>query len=334
MSMVEVARMVGVSHVTVSRVINNQPGVSESTITKVRQAMQDIGYTPAPKSRRRGRRSTHKNATRFKIAVVMMDHELIHHSWLLEKLCAGVSQAAREHGVATPICRLLDDAGTPDVLTSGELDGALLVGGQVKSRIEEIKEIVDVPTIWVTSHSGADADAVLPGNESIGTMACEYLMSEGHKDLSFISVGKDNPSYVMRGLSFRASAERQGGTVTDFTGELNSEGCEKNMLPVIEAVIDAQVERYLASSDRGTGIFCPSDLMTALVYRSLAKRGVVVGKDVLVVSCDNEAPYLAGLYPRPATIDIGVEDRGRRAVEQLLWRVKNPDEKTSCSVDG
>ncbi len=327
MSMVEVAKIVGVSHVTVSRVINNQPGVSQATITKVRQAMRDIGYIPAPKSRRRGRRSTHKNATKFKIAVVMMDHELIHHSWLLEKLCAGVSAAAFEHGVATPICRLLKDTSTPEVLTSGELDGVLLVGGQVKSQIDQIKEIVDVPTIWVTSHSEGAADAVLPGNESIGTMACEYLHQQGHRKFAFISAGKDNPSYVMRGMSFTASAERLGINVDQYTTHIGDVDIAKNRLPVYESKIDRLVDDFIAQSSEATGIFCPSDLMTALLYRGFAKRGIPIGKKLKVVSCDNELPYTTGLYPRPATIDIGVEDRGRLAVEQLLWHVRNPDSK-------
>ena len=42
-----------------------------------------------------------------------------------------------------------------------------------------------------------------------------------------------------------------------------------------------------------------------------------------LVSCNNELPYLAGLSPRPASIDIRLAAVGQRAVEQLQWRLRH-----------
>ena len=42
-----------------------------------------------------------------------------------------------------------------------------------------------------------------------------------------------------------------------------------------------------------------------------------------IISCNNERPYLVGLSPKPAVIDIRVESIGRRGVEQLLWRLQH-----------
>ena len=46
----------------------------------------------------------------------------------------------------------------------------------------------------------------------------------------------------------------------------------------------------------------------------------------------NETPYLANLHPRPATIDLGPEVTGRRAVEQLLWRIRHGTESRRVQV--
>src|SRR5438874_1188717 len=44
-----------------------------------------------------------------------------------------------------------------------------------------------------------------------------------------------------------------------------------------------------------------------------------------LISCNNEEPYLVGLIPKPAVIDIRVESIGARGVDQLLWRLEHPD---------
>ena len=47
--------------------------------------------------------------------------------------------------------------------------------------------------------------------------------------------------------------------------------------------------------------------------------------EVEIISCNNETPYLMGLMPKPAAIDIRVESIGRRGVEQLIWRMQHPE---------
>jgi len=55
MSIVDVAKVAGVCHGTVSRVINSRPGISAKTIDAVRRAMAEVGYIPPPPEKRRGR---------------------------------------------------------------------------------------------------------------------------------------------------------------------------------------------------------------------------------------------------------------------------------------
>ena len=55
-----------------------------------------------------------------------------------------------------------------------------------------------------------------------------------------------------------------------------------------------------------------------MVYRVLQKRGIKPGFDIDIISTDDEKSALMGLYPRPATIDIGAKDIGACAVEYLL----------------
>lgn len=47
------------------------------------------------------------------------------------------------------------------------------------------------------------------------------------------------------------------------------------------------------------------------------------GRDVLLVSCNNELPYLSTLHPTPATLDIRAESIGRLGVQRLIWRLEH-----------
>jgi DNA-binding LacI/PurR family transcriptional regulator len=99
-------------------------------------------------------------------------------------------------------------------------------------------------------------------------------------------------------------------------------------LSEIEQRAEPLVEELLGRKDRATGVFIPYDPTTAVVYRLLRKRGIEPSSQMDIVSCGNQASCLAGLTPRPATIDVGSELSGRQAVEQLLWKITNPNQES------
>jgi DNA-binding LacI/PurR family transcriptional regulator len=76
-----------------------------------------------------------------------------------------------------------------------------------------------------------------------------------------------------------------------------------------------------------SGLFIAEDRLVPLIDAVLSRRGVKIGhgRDAEIISCNNERPYLIGLSAVPATIDIRAESIGRRAVEQLVWRLRNPN---------
>jgi len=67
------------------------------------------------------------------------------------------------------------------------------------------------------------------------------------------------------------------------------------------------------------GLFSPEERLTALFYRVLTRRGG--GVTIPVVSCNHTPEYLAGLYPRPASIDLGNRMLAELALDELLRRI-------------
>ena len=75
---------------------------------------------------------------------------------------------------------------------------------------------------------------------------------------------------------------------------------------------------------RPTALFVAMDVFTASVYRLLLERKLHPGQDVQIITCNNERPYLTGLHPAPAIVDIHADYVGKRAIERLLWCIKHP----------
>lgn len=324
MSMTQVAELAGVSQATVSRVAAGSSKVSEHTRGRVERAMKELGFVPSPPKRRKRRGNKTLPSSKVKlIAVLVTEHSLMRHAGFVLNMFRGASEAAQREGISLWLGNIRDEKDVASMVKAVGADGVLLAGVQSLPGIS--RQSVGKPVVWLTSHADAGADAILPGNRAAGKMAADYLMECGHRTLAFLNVDDENPSYRARGEAFAKSAAGKGAKVHQLT--FTDGGSGDGGLTQFDSRVGEGIKALLACDPRPTGLFVPSDLMTALVYRALNRSGVVPGKDIDIVSCDNEEAYLAGLSPRPATIDIAGEERGRRAVYELLVQSRFPNEQ-------
>ena len=100
-----------------------------------------------------------------------------------------------------------------------------------------------------------------------------------------------------------------------------------------DLLIQKTLEEFLGQDERPTGMFVTCDALTAKIYPILRNMGIQIGRDLEIVSCNNETSLLAGLEPRPVSIDIQPEQIGRKAVEQLRWRLLHPDEEDQITIE-
>src|SRR5262249_3803429 len=145
-----------------------------------------------------------------------------------------------------------------------------------------------VPAVWMMSRTdpGPDAwgDRVKPDHNAIGELAATHLLSRGHKYLAYCNPEMGFPLYQARLTSFRATAEAAGVTPAIYS----SSGTDD-----INVEAERLVEQWLSASPRPTGMFSPVDRVTLFIYRHLERRGIAPGKDVDIVSCDNEKELLS-----------------------------------------
>lgn len=332
MSMIEVAKAAGLSQATVSKVVNGHPGVSPATVRLVRAAMKQIGYEPPPATRRRGPRSRSQHGIRTgNVALLVFGRAHRLHAGVLAAQLQGVTSALTQSRLNMFFAYVDEADGLPPVVTEDRVDGVLGIGRKPSDPMWT--KLRRFPLVWVTSQTTPSNDQVLPGNEAVGRLAYDYLTQRGHERLACLNPFAEYPAYRVRTQSFQFAAFQAGSKVQMLATSNAAASSPAGMsLHELEEAMTPLVAAWKATTPRATGMFVPDDLLTAIAYRSLHSHGITPGRDVEIISAANEQPYLAGLKPRPATIDVGAEVMGRRAVEQLLWRMRHPNQDRQVQV--
>jgi LacI family transcriptional regulator len=331
MSIVEVARIAGTSHSTVSRVINNRPGVSPQTEAMVKRAMAQLGYTP-PAKRRGPRPADRRSVETGTIGMLMMGTDaMFARAPVTAAVFHAVEQAIASRGFNLIVGQVDDQERLPPDVAKGQVDGLLLHGYAPSPELR--RTLSARPSVWILSqrsNRGYWGDRVCPDNEVIGRLAAERLLDRGHRNLAYLYFNATHMGFRSRAEAFAETVEAYGATCSMIAENPSSRRPAKH-----EAFGEDQTERVLrellSMDPMPTGVFVPRDRLTVKVYRVLRKMGIEPGRDIEVASCDNE-PILDALDPRPATIDVRPELIGKHAVEQLIWRMKHSNEKTRATV--
>ncbi len=338
MALEDIAKAAGVSTATVSRVINDQPGVSSERASRVRALIKEMKYEP--KRRRRSGVQLVRNARQLKgltIALLAVGPGYQLHTSHFVRTIEGVTAAASRLGVnvivyAVPDCRV---EALPPAVRHGQVAGLLLAGDTDN---EELLEFLNrFPHVWLTTHTTARTGVrVLMGNAEAGRRAAQYLMDAGHRHLCCFNPLPMLGNFRRRQESFVDHARKNGARtfVLKCPEWLHVRENDKSLHKIVPH-LEAAIVQFAAMEDRPTGMFCLSDLYTACLYPVLQDVGIRPGPDLAVISCGNEHAYLMALNPIPPTIDLGVDSVARHAVEQLTRRLQFPeeDERVTLSIE-
>jgi len=156
----------------------------------------------------------------------------------------------------------------------------------------------------------------------IGEMAARYLLERKHRRLAAINAFSEHPGVKRRVDFFELYAKNSGAESVDIF-MTDSGKVSKNDLAGFKAALVELAERMLDMDKMPTGLFVPIDMQVALLYEIFYSKGIVPGRDVEIIGTDNDPVALAGLHPKPATVDIGASTLGSRVVRELLWSLEN-----------
>ena len=326
MSMRRVAQLAGVSTATVSRVFHENPCVSAETAAAVRQAVERIGFTPAPRKRRYGANGNGTNDAVAKgaIAFLVLGTAGSSATPAFEKLLRGVTEAVNASDLSFVLSFVSNPAEIPSRVRDRQLVGVLCHGDQPTDAALGWLQVL--PTVWLMAnrHRPRWGDQVMPNNAVIGDTAGRYLVRRGHRRLAYLGLAREGWCMGLRSFAFRKAAEDAGAAADVFEAPAAVEDGRDYWHgdgELTSAAPDRLVGQIVAASPMPTGLFVAEDRLLPMVDRALRSRDVRPGSDVEIIACNNEQPHYARLASQPARIDIRTEAIGRRGVEQLIWRI-------------
>ncbi len=300
--MVDVARLAGVSHQTVSRVLNGHPHVSAKTRADVLAAIRDLGYRPnaAARTLATGRTNT--------FGVISVDNTLYGPSSMLY----GLEQAAPpDYMVAiarldTFDRHLLHEA--VERFLRQAVEGLIVVAPQTAA-VEALADLkTGIPLVAIKCGTGAPIPSVTIDNTAGAARATQYLLDLGHETVYHL-----------------------GGPMTWLDAQERADGWRQTLkvagAPVPELVSGDwsarsgyEIGHRIAALPEVTAVLCGNDQMALGFMRALAERGRSVPGDVSVVGFD-DIPEAAFFPPPLTTVRQDFGELGRRAMHLLMDRI-------------
>ena len=335
MTLHEIAKEAGVSTTTVHRVLRGKRDVSPKTIELVRSVMKDIGYPKEAKEQANGSDSISAHFKTGCVGLLLVEQpvELLKVP-LFVKLLTEIEQALAEYHLLVTVMQIADPEKDYPMLSEERLDGLLTFAEPTSKLLRSKLESMHTVGLLASKHfEDSKFDWVSSDFRSRGRQAARYLLERGHQRIAFLNPMPDHMGFEETGYHFRLAANKAGVQLTMLTSEKQFKASYWTA-QIGQANIEELVDEFIQipAEDRPTGIHVVNDEICISVYEEMKKRGIKVGRDVEIISCDNHEEFLCRMDPRPATMDLNVGEIARRAVEKLIYRVKNPDALAGVTV--
>ncbi|BCY12282.1 LacI family transcriptional regulator [Actinoplanes sp. L3-i22] len=304
-AMTDVARLAGVSHQTVSRVLNDHPNVKEQTRLRVRAAIAELGYRP-----NRAARALVTGRSQL-IGVVARNSMLYGPASMLTEF----EQAAADAGFAVSVGSVRElDRDSISAVVDRHLDqrvAGLVVIAQVASATEALAEIpADVPVVFIDGDPAAGRSLVTVDQVAGARAAVRHLLEAGHETVWHVSGPTEWFDSAGRIQGWRQTLQEAGREVP----------------PLLSADWSAgegyRAGQMLARMPEVTAVFAANDHLALGVLRALHERGRRVPHDVSVIGFD-DVPESAYFIPPLTTVRQAFGDVARAALTLLLSQMKS-----------
>lgn len=303
----DVAALAGVSHQTVSRVINDDERVRPVTRQRVEAAITELDYRPNAIARFMATGSTR---TFTCLAPNLTDYTFA-------RIIEGAEQEARRHGYylfsasaadAHTFATLVDQ-----LVTSGRTEGLLVINPYADERHRHLP--ADVATVFVGARPREEAvDSVALDDEGAAIAAIRHLLALGHQRIATIC-GPMREDCSQDRLAGYQAALAAAGLPAD--PDLIVEG-DWSATAGHEAFI-----RLMGLSTPPTAIFAQNDRMAIGVLRAAREIGLHVPADLAVIGVD-DMPLASYFEPSLTTMRQDLVAIGCEAARLLICAVENP----------
>ncbi len=315
MNLKDLAEKLKLSPTTVSRALNGYPEVSEATRVKVEEAARRFNYRPNTQAKRL---ATGRAMAIGHVIPISTQHEIVNP--VFADFIAGAGEVYARSGYDFLMSIVPDadqDRTYREIRSKGSVDGCILHGPLLSDpRISLLREL-RLPFV-VHGRSTLEAGPyswVDMNNIRAFQRATEFLIDLGHRRIALINGIETMDFAHRRRLGFEQALAARGlvpNPALMASGEMTeAQGYDETMA-------------MLARPGAPTA-FLTSSLLSAMgVRRALVELGLVLGRDVSIVTHDDDLSYLknGGEYPIFTATRSSVRDAGRRCARMLLRQIE------------
>lgn len=322
----DVAKMVGVSVTTVSKVLNGKGNISAKTTKQVKEAIAKLGYSPSSVARALVLKKTNVIGVVLERLSDPFFHDLI---------------SSIEKGIEDTPYKLLfcNSNGDPtkrmeyiNFLSQGVVDGIIVYGSYISDESAIAKAVsMGFPLVVIENElNHCDVNNLVIDNINGAVMAVRYLLENGHRKIAHI-VGKPE---------IKIAHDRLNGylqTMEEFQCEIPSGyivQSQMNYASGYESMI-----KLLELPDRPTAVFCADDATACGAIDAVLDRKLRVPEDISVVGFDDQKilPTMYRSFIALTTIRQPLLTIGEKSVKTLVEFINEPEkaktqEKYQCDL--
>ena len=302
----DVARRAGVSMKTVSRVLNNEPNVTDSTRERVKIAAKELRYRPNLSARGLA-------GSKSYLLALLYDNPSADY---IARLQQGATDACREKGYHLMIEPL--DIAEGDLTADMEallehlpVDGVILTPPLCDSkRILQTLSKLNIPFVRIAPSFEPEMSAsVTMDDEQAAFEMTRYLIEDaGHKHIGFIAGPSSHRASHLRRQGFERAMQHAGI-------EINPDWIKLGDFSFDSGRVAAQ--SLLSKTSRPTAIFASNDNMAAAVMSVAGQKGLSIPYDLSVCGFDDTA-LASMLWPALTTVRQPILEMGAMAVNILI----------------
>ncbi len=309
----QIAERCGVSMSTVSKALNGAKDVSRSTVERIRQTAEEMGYMPSAAAR------TVKTGRSYCFGVLLprsvsstMPHEFF------TRIIVGFDARASEMGY--DLTSVNDHFGKQKLSLAEHAryrncDGVLIVGGNDNDN-SIVPEMIDtgIPVVCI-DFTTAGCGSVSSDNKQGMRELTRHIIGFGHRKIAYI-YGHDTPVTRTRIKTFLATCAEAGIEIP-----------EEYLIPGLyhdPETSEKFTRQLLELPDPPTCIIYPDDLACIGGMNELERQGLSIPKDISIAAYDGLI-FSQAFHPKLTTLRQNANAIGRCAAEELVRAVEERD---------
>ncbi|EKQ56480.1 MULTISPECIES: LacI family DNA-binding transcriptional regulator [unclassified Clostridium] len=313
----DIAEVLNVSKVTVSKALSDKEGVSDELRDKIKKVAAEMGYRQNSIARSLRDGYTYNIGVLIPEGYVEMYHSFY---WELYQNVLNALTKKSYYGIMEIISK--DDENNrviPRMIQDSKIDGIIVMGELRKEYIEYLNNLGDVPLVLLDTYDKhSDYDTVTSDNYYGMYLLTDYLIEMGHKDIIFVGNPHATSSIQDRFLGFAKALLE------------NNIEYSSNMY-IADREVGKKELNFDLPEKMPSAFACNCDSVAYLLIKKLQDKGYRIPEDVSVVGFDN---YLMTELSDLGitTFEVDMKTMAETAVEAIVKKIYKVDYKPARRV--